>query len=81
MPRQIAAGTTSRSPIASSITSMENLLDLELTDRLEVGAGGPRFGDDGAVLVRQLADRLGAAGIDTENVDHVSRGKRGRHYP
>ena len=34
--------------MASSITSMEDLLDLELTDRLEVGAAAARFREDAA---------------------------------
>ena len=47
---------------------MENLLDLELADRLQVGAAAARFGEDATRVVRQLADRLGAAGIDTDDV-------------
>ena len=51
---------------------MEDLLDLELADRLEIGAASPCFSEDFAVVVRELAHRLGAARVDTENVHHVS---------
>ncbi len=50
---------------------VQNLLDLQLTDRLEVGACGPSFRDDVALPVRQLADGLGSACIYSENMNHL----------
>ncbi len=57
---------------------MENLFHFELTEGLQVGAAAARFREDVAFLVRQLADGLGAAGVDAKDVDHiVVRGARG----
>ena len=49
---------------------MEDLLDLELADRLQVGAAAARLGEERAVRVGEQADRLRAAGVDAEDVDH-----------
>ena len=43
--------------------AMEHLLDLELADRLEVRPRTACFGDQDAVVVGELAHRLGAAGV------------------
>jgi len=59
----------------------KDTLDAKLTDRLQVGAGTPRFGDDGAVLVGQLTDSLRSTRIDPENM-HGRRLKYGTfRYP
>ena len=50
---------------------VEDLLDFELADRLEVRAAAARFGDHRAVLVGEEADGLGAAGVDSEDVEHM----------
>ena len=52
---------------------VEDLLDFELAERLEVGAAAARFGEDLAASVGQLADGLGAARVDSENVNHVDQ--------
>ena len=74
MPRQIAGRDDVAVADGLLHHLMEDLLDLELADRLQVGAAAARFREDLAVLVRELADRLGAAGVDAENVDHIVRG-------
>ena len=48
---------------------VEDLLDLELARRLQVGAAAAGLGQDVAVLVGQLTDGLGASGVDAEYVD------------
>ena len=50
---------------------VENLLHLELADRLQVGAAAARFGEDDAAFVRQQAHGLGTAGVDAEHVHPV----------
>ena len=61
--------------------AIEDLLDFELAQRLEVGAAATRFGQDPAVGVGQLTDRLGAAGVDADDMcrlGHLVRGSVGR---
>ena len=48
---------------------IQDLLDLELAHRLQIGAAAARLGNDPPVAVSQLADRLGAAGIDADHVE------------
>jgi hypothetical protein len=49
---------------------MEDLLDVQLAGRLQVGARPPRFGEDLAVFIGEEAYGLGAAGVDAEYVEH-----------
>ena len=50
----------------------ERLLDSELAVHEEVGAAGNRLGHDGAGLVGQEADGLGAARVDADDVAHLA---------
>jgi hypothetical protein len=44
---------------------VEDLFHFELARGLQVGPAPPRFGEDLGPLVRELAYRLGSAGVDT----------------
>ena len=79
IPRQIAAGTIAA--IADRLVHhvVQHLLDLQLAGRLQVGAAGARLGDERAVLVRELTDRLRAARIDAEDVNHDQDAGRQLH--
>ena len=50
---------------------VQDLLDLQLAGRLQVGAARRALGDERAVFVRELAHRLRAARVDAENMNHV----------
>ncbi len=54
---------------------------MQLARRLEVGAARARFGEKRAAVVRKLADGLGAARVDAENVNHASEVKARGHTP
>ncbi len=49
---------------------VQDLLDRELALGLEVRAARPPFAEDVAVAVGQEGDRLGATGVDPQDVDH-----------
>ena len=68
MPRQIAAGHDRALAERFLHHLVEDLLDLELADRLEIGAAAPGLGDHLAAAVGQLADGLGAAGVDADDM-------------
>src|SRR5205823_14347015 len=47
---------------------VQDLFDLELPCGLQVGSGATLLGDDDPQFVGEQAHRLGAAGVDTENM-------------
>jgi hypothetical protein len=58
--RSVAAGLLDQ--------AMQDLLDLQLAMRLQVGAAAAALADDGAARVGEIAHRLRASGIDAEHV-------------
>ena len=56
---------------------VQDLLDLELPRRLQVGAAGARLVEDAAFEVGEQAHRLGAACVETDHVRRVSVGAHG----
>ncbi len=48
---------------------MQDLLDLELSDRLQVCPAAAGLGDNLSLFVREEAHCLGAACVDAEHVD------------
>ena len=58
---------------------MEDLLELELSDRLKVRAGAGRGGHDPPVIVAEQAGGLGPPDVDAENVHgEILAGSDGR---
>jgi hypothetical protein len=49
---------------------MQDLLDLELAVRAQVGPAAPRARDDPPRLLREQRARLRASGVDPEDVAH-----------
>ncbi len=52
---------------------VQDLLDVQLTGGLKIGASGARFGDETAVLVRQVTHGLRATRVDAQHVNHGQR--------
>ena len=58
--------------MAFSMTRVQDLLDLELAVRLQVGAAAAPFADDAALGVGEIAHGFRASGIDAEHIHGYS---------
>ena len=72
IPRQMAAGTMSARADRFGHHIVQHLLDLQFAGGLKIRPRSSGLGDERAVLVRQVAHRLGAARVDTQHVNHAS---------
>ena len=52
--------------------AVQDLFNLELAFRLQIGRASPAFANDAAVSVGQQRERLGATGVDSEDVHGFS---------
>ena len=59
---------------------VKDLLDFEFAVSMEIRAAAASLAEDSAVAVRQVADRLGAAGIDAEHMHAYSLTWRPRWF-
>ena len=89
MPRQIAAGNDA--PVADRLRHdrVQDLLDLQLAHRLQVGAFAAGARQDLAVFVREQAHGLRAPRVDADDMlhavsevcDHTAAARKSRRSP